>query len=91
MITCSFRARGLKPPSIAQGHVFLKLVCYDKIKFPFSDIVKNQPFDLMLILCQFLCDKAYVPLAGVIFISGPTGRRDLSASREDFNFMKAEA
>ena len=50
---------------------------YDKIKFTFLDISKSQPFDLMYILYQFLCDKAQAPLVGVIFISGPAGRRDL--------------
>ena len=36
-----------KPSSIAQGYRVFKNVSYDKIKFTFLDIVKNQPFDLM--------------------------------------------
>ena len=50
-VTCTFRARELKtkkPSSVAQGNrVSLKIVNYDKIRFTFLDIVKNQPFDLM--------------------------------------------
>ena len=39
---------------------FLKIVNYDKFKFFL--------LDLMQILCEFLCDKAQAPLAGMIFI-----------------------
>ena len=71
---------------------FLKIVNYDKMKFIFLflDIVKNPPFDLMYILCRFLCDKAYAPLAAW-FLFPALLAEETSASREDFNFMKAEA
>ena len=39
-----------------------------KLNLLFLDIVKNQPFDLMKISWQYLCDKA----------------EETSASREDF-------
>ena len=38
-----------------------------KLNLLLLDIVKNQPLDLMSVLCEFLCDKAGAPLAGVIF------------------------
>ena len=48
MITCTFRARDFKTKNpLHRVTAFLKIVNYDKIKFTFLDIVKNQPFDLM--------------------------------------------
>ena len=41
MISCTIRAREHRVTA------FLKIVYYDKIKFPFLDILKNQTFDLI--------------------------------------------
>ena len=65
--------------------VFLKIVNYDKIKFTFLflDIVKNQPFNLMYA-------NFYAPWPAWFLFSALLAE-ETTTSREDFNFMKAEA
>ena len=71
---------------------FLKIVNYDKIKFTFLflDIVKNQ----LLISCRFYANfyaTKHTRPWPASFLFPALLAEETSASREDFNFVKAEA